>query len=433
MKIKISMLILLFIGLFVVNYLVKEFYIKQEIINNQKAKISMLKKSEKNILLISDIIEKLAISDKVKNLLKLRDKNEAEYKINNLLTKKYKLLKKENVIGLKFFSMYNNLKPIYGFEMNRKEPIYFVILPVFGGQKILGGLKISFSFDVFRQLSGGRCFLLVNKKSLNKFILKDYLPYPLDKDYLINKKELKLVDSRLELVKGKKLYLKNGKYYILNHIKISDVSNQNFLKLVYFSESKTIKYVINEYYKYNYLIVISLLLILLIIYFYEKFQLQVEYSSVDELTKALNRRGCNQKIKNKIKTDVYASLIMFDIDFFKKINDSYGHDIGDEVLIELSKLVSNTIRLNDVFCRIGGEEFVIYLSNAKLRDAKKVAQNIRKKIANYEFKEVGNVTISLGVAEKLLADDWDSLLKRADSALYRAKKLGRNRVQSDKI
>lgn len=433
MKIKISMLILLFLGLFVVNYLVKEFYIKQEIINNQKAKISMLKKSEKNILLISDIIEKLAISDKVKNLLKLRDKNEAEYKINNLLTKKYKLLKKENVIGLKFFSMYNNLKPIYGFEMNRKEPIYFVILPVFGGQKILGGLKISFSFDVFRQLSGGNCFLLVNKKSLNNFILKDYLTYPLDKDYLINKKELKLVDSRLELVKGKKLYLKNGKYYILNHIKISDVSNQNFLKLVYFSESKTIKYVINEYYKYNYLIVISLLLILLIIYFYEKFQLQVEYSSVDELTKALNRRGCNQKIKNKIKTDVYASLIMFDIDFFKKINDSYGHDIGDEVLIELSKLVSNTIRLNDVFCRIGGEEFVIYLSNAKLRDAKKVAQNIRKKIANYEFKEVGNVTISLGVAEKLLADDWDSLLKRADSALYRAKKLGRNRVQSDKI
>lgn len=129
------------------------------------------------------------------------------------------------------------------------------------------------------------------------------------------------------------------------------------------------------------------------------------------------------------------SIITFDIDHFKKINDTYGHPAGDYVLKELCRIISSKlIRSNDYFARFGGEEFVLLLSGSTMSQSLEVAERIRATIQNNKFEfesTIIPVTISLGVATREPADtDWQSIYKRADSALYHSKHNGRNRVSS---
>lgn len=127
------------------------------------------------------------------------------------------------------------------------------------------------------------------------------------------------------------------------------------------------------------------------------------------------------------------SLIVFDIDFFKKINDGFGHPGGDYVLKELCRIVSsNLIRSNDLFARYGGEEFVIILSGTNLTTAQDIGERIRQTIESSRFNYEGRaipVTVSVGVsALHANEDDWSVLFKRADTALYTSKQTGRNKV-----
>lgn len=127
------------------------------------------------------------------------------------------------------------------------------------------------------------------------------------------------------------------------------------------------------------------------------------------------------------------SMIVFDIDFFKKVNDNYGHPGGDHVLKELGKLVANRlIRSNDFFARYGGEEFVLLLTATSLKAAFEIGERIRQTVQEHSFvfetKKIP-VTVSLGVAErKPIELDWADFFKRADEALYTSKQSGRNRV-----
>jgi two-component system cell cycle response regulator len=127
------------------------------------------------------------------------------------------------------------------------------------------------------------------------------------------------------------------------------------------------------------------------------------------------------------------SMIVFDIDFFKKINDGFGHPGGDHVLKELGKLVqSKLIRSNDFFARYGGEEFVLLLTATTLKSAFEIGERIRQTIQNHEFifetRKIP-VTVSLGVAERKPSEsEWADFFKRADDALYVSKQSGRNRV-----
>jgi diguanylate cyclase (GGDEF)-like protein len=146
-------------------------------------------------------------------------------------------------------------------------------------------------------------------------------------------------------------------------------------------------------------------------------------SMTDELTGILNRRGI---IKEAKKISVESTLLFFDIDHFKKINDTYGHDFGDYVLKELTKLITQNIRNSDVFGRWGGEEFVLILRGTKYPDGLKVAEKIRKIIENHDFKGV-KVTISIGVAP--FRGDLQKAVEKADEALYKAKNGGRNQVK----
>jgi diguanylate cyclase (GGDEF)-like protein len=124
------------------------------------------------------------------------------------------------------------------------------------------------------------------------------------------------------------------------------------------------------------------------------------------------------------------SFLFFDIDHFKKINDTYGHDVGDMVLKEFAQTVKNSLRVGDIFARWGGEEFVVILLGSNEVDSKLKADEIRKKVESMVFddpKEL-KVTVSVGVAEFNDGITFENLIKNADNALYKAKETGRNKV-----
>lgn len=122
------------------------------------------------------------------------------------------------------------------------------------------------------------------------------------------------------------------------------------------------------------------------------------------------------------------SLLIIDVDFFKKINDTYGHLQADKILLRLAQLIERESRRYDVVARFGGEEFFILLPNTNLAKAKKVAERFRKAILKDAFMKKYGVTISGGVSEYKERDNFEKISKRADDALYKAKKEGRNRI-----
>jgi len=160
-------------------------------------------------------------------------------------------------------------------------------------------------------------------------------------------------------------------------------------------------------------------------------------ANLDSLTGLYNRRAISGKLRdlinraNRYKEDF--SLVMLDIDHFKKVNDRYGHLTGDEVLEKIATLVRRNIRNTDVVGRYGGEEFIIILPQTNLSSAWVIAERIRSIIENAEMKDpAGNVftvTVSQGLSEWERGEDADALISCADEALYKAKARGRNRVQ----
>lgn len=146
----------------------------------------------------------------------------------------------------------------------------------------------------------------------------------------------------------------------------------------------------------------------------------------DNLTKILNRNGF---LKRLSEINNKYTLAIIDIDKFKSINDTYGHDVGDYVLKDLATLISNKIRTTDIFARWGGEEFVLVLDTPDLLQAQNISDNLRKEVENSKFKTVGKITISIGISEfKTKNDTFEDVFKKADQALYQAKMSGRNRV-----
>jgi len=148
----------------------------------------------------------------------------------------------------------------------------------------------------------------------------------------------------------------------------------------------------------------------------------------DPLTKVYNRRGALEKIRRQTPATP-MSVIIIDIDHFKTINDTYGHDVGDVVLKELAELIQQLIRNQDLFARWGGEEFILLCETSILDEARRIAEKLRSSIAAYPFTTVNHLTCSFGVCSPERPDQpFDALFKDADEALYRAKELGRNRV-----
>lgn len=163
----------------------------------------------------------------------------------------------------------------------------------------------------------------------------------------------------------------------------------------------------------------------------------IELAITDSLTGLYNRRYLESHLAHLIEHFINRgkalAILAIDVDFFKPINDTYGHDAGDKVLQELASRIRENTRSIDLCCRTGGEEFVLVLPSTDIMAAERIAERLRKSVASKSFKigpqQLVPVTISLGLAA--LGDSTDSLqrlLKRADEALYSAKREGRNRT-----
>lgn len=152
----------------------------------------------------------------------------------------------------------------------------------------------------------------------------------------------------------------------------------------------------------------------------------------DNLTQVYNRYGFEKIFAKEVKRcnryNRSLSIIMIDIDFFKKVNDKYGHLVGDNVLIQVCNVIQNEIRESDYLVRWGGEEFIIISPETNLEKSIELAEKVRKIIEKTNFESVGNITISLAAVEKDENEETTHLVKRADDLLYYAKDSGRNKT-----
>ncbi len=211
----------------------------------------------------------------------------------------------------------------------------------------------------------------------------------------------------------------------------------------YITHAKTILVIIN--YAFIVFFVILLMAIFIIIRSYGKLRIvNAELTGEREKAKALalhdpltnlhNRRAIEPMIQfemnRKKRANAPVSLLIIDIDHFKRVNDTYGHDVGDRVLTGLAAMMTEYRRSTDIFARWGGEEFVALLSDTDERHAILLAEKIRINCENLSFDECGGITISIGAAELMENETFESWFKRADSALYAAKQTGRNKTVS---
>jgi len=157
-----------------------------------------------------------------------------------------------------------------------------------------------------------------------------------------------------------------------------------------------------------------------------------QLATKDALTEIHNRHMFSELFSQELsimkRQGTKLSLMMIDLDHFKQVNDTYGHNIGDYVLKNFVSLVVSTIREADLFARWGGEEFVLLLRNAGCEESYKVGEKIRNLIEMGSFEDVGHITCSIGITEIFEDDSLHSAIERADSALYAAKDMGRNRT-----
>ena len=212
------------------------------------------------------------------------------------------------------------------------------------------------------------------------------------------------------------------------------MANQNMLKIRRVAQVQDEK----ASQLYNFTLVISIAIVFVLLFF-RQLRIRnklINLTRTDALTGLANRSALfehgEQMVSNFSEQPEELSLLLLDVDHFKKINDKFGHHVGDNILIMVSQLIKETMRSRDMFSRLGGEEFVALLPFADCNKAKAIAMRINDKIAQYDFSTLmvqSKVTISIGVAT--MADNqmsFDDLLHGADLAMHQAKEQGRNTV-----
>lgn len=158
----------------------------------------------------------------------------------------------------------------------------------------------------------------------------------------------------------------------------------------------------------------------------------LKMAEYDALTGIYNKAKFNKDypgLTDRVKQQCgYLSIVMFDIDNFKELNDEYGHLVGDAVLLELADFIQKNIRNSDIFVRWGGDKFILTFPDTHLQLATEIAEKLRVLIAEHSFDKIGHLSCSFGVAAFKEGDELDSLVRRADERLYLAKKQGKNKV-----
>jgi len=360
---------------------------------------------------------------------------------------------------------------ISAFEEGRIFDGFRNVYPIYKGDEFVGTVEVSFSFEAMKKvllkIDATTYLFMLNDKVIDKkvfnseksnYIKSEFSDYSYDKRSLkditqigireihqINKNISKDINYKLSDGELFSTYYKDENLYDNHLIEISFIPIQNI-------DNKVVAYVIM--YKFGdfidiimknmkllfiilTLLALFLTTIFIIVLIHEKKKQKAmhDFAVHDALTKIYNRHGVNEILNQKLeesKRDMKDfSVIFFDIDLFKKVNDIYGHDMGDYVLENIANIVSNEIRASDIFARWGGEEFIIFLPNTKITNAIKLAEKLRILIQEHAFSNIERVTCSFGVTQLKEQDSKSSFLKRVDSLLYEAKASGRNIVISD--
>ena len=274
--------------------------------------------------------------------------------------------------------------------------------------------------EMMKRIDGRICSLIEEKDS--KY--KDYKQIGYDIEYLSgNWNDLKaaLMEYRAnptERERAELIILSEDTWEIANNM-------VNSSQLI--SERRVDRYRFTFVFTFFHLILSSVIIFLIQRYVKSNLERMVDY---DALTQLHNRSFFDESLLGQLakarKHPAEFALILLDIDHFKRINDTFGHGAGDQVLKELSDLMASQIRKSDILSRIGGEEFSLILPDTKLDEAHAIGERIRAAVEAFSFSEVGNLTVSMGVAEYHGTDDYKSIMKRSDTALYGAKNLGRN-------
>ncbi|MBA8613249.1 GGDEF domain-containing protein, partial [Vibrio cholerae] len=171
-------------------------------------------------------------------------------------------------------------------------------------------------------------------------------------------------------------------------------------------------------------------------FFYRNHQYSIKLktlSGLDYLTKSFNRHRfmefLSYEYERFLRNGEKYSIVMIDVDYFKSINDQFGHTVGDKYLLELTNLIKSRLRKSDIFARWGGEEFIILLPETSVNQALILTESLRVNIKKHQFTGKKPITISLGISEVLKSDEgMEIVIDRADRALYQAKKTGRDKV-----
>ena len=175
----------------------------------------------------------------------------------------------------------------------------------------------------------------------------------------------------------------------------------------------------------------------------EELTVAKKLATTDPLTGLNNRHALDEALESSISQSVKSGsplcYLMTDIDHFKKVNDKYGHIVGDKVIRYIASILKNTVKNTGTAARYGGEEFALIIPGMKLESAKKLANSVRKKVEESKLvradtkESIGKITVSIGLSEFTPGDTTQSLIERADQALYHAKNNGRNKVSTERV
>lgn len=358
-------------------------------------------------------------------------------------------------------------KPQFGFEEGKILNGFRNVFPIIIEDKFYGTVELSNSFDSFSTTLHKNFPLefkllitkeYVDSKVFPELIEKYYKPSsisdsfyeekyikPLDKKGYITPSTLLAIDNLLKQdisinLKTKQQFAKslqvNQKNYIVTFVPISDFNKTINTYVISYIENNSIFFEERSYYLslfFSHLVLLIFIMIYIVKHYSDEKNKFMIKAYIDPLTKLYSRAKFNSDISNLISINEANkySLIIFDIDHFKNVNDTYGHDVGDIILQEFAHITKETLRENDMIYRWGGEEFIILVKDASKHSLETLAEKLRAAIETHYFSHVGNITSSFGIALGKSTDTKDTLLKRADLNLYKAKQNGRNCVITD--
>lgn len=358
-------------------------------------------------------------------------------------------------------------KYVFGFEEGRIYNGYRFVYPLNYREEHIGSVEVSISMATLMQVltdlyPGMDLHFVLEKNVVGQKVFdaeqSNYIESIYSRDYLVdkavqavsNKQNKKLTFEETKVLIGsvkseleKKMSMNDnftldtsylGQTFLIQFLTIKNVKYEPVGYFIAITSNKQIDEIKDDSIK-EMILVTAIVLSFIISYtiLIKSHNKLKKSSSHDFLTKIYNRHKFLEIATSEMERfDRYGekfSVVMVDIDYFKVVNDTYGHGTGDKVLIELTQQIKRIIRVSDVFARWGGEEFICLLPNTELEQALIVSEKIRAEIEKHEFQSVGNITISLGVAEVSPEVSIEKLIESADEALYRAKNNGRNRVE----